>query len=1585
MKSFSLRSSLLVAAAAAALAGCAQETPAIVRVQPNYFDKEFFIGKDFKGLSDDPEFYSQGTLVDVGYGAAQDGLFTSTYAQPLTRVKWTVQEDLLIARLAYERIEGADGKGTGKATHDGIVVAAFPIQSHFDVKRNYNPATGELGNVIYEDTQDRPWFERQFMRVDWSRNLSTDNYDYDTLSQLGVYGGVSYEPLAYYINDPAHPDAPHFDSKSGYLDVTNKAFARPLMVDLSRFGAGMMPACWFDADFAGGSAPAAGCSPVELTIRQSFKKVEETDYEPADWDGIRFQAYGAFTTDRLGYARNYGMTDTQWHRFINRYNLWERSHFYADPEAMTGAVACFTPQTTPAGLDPHRDLNKDGTEDECAAVGPGSRCDTFKQRCTLPFKDRVVRPLAWYYSSGSHQDFFDSTREATHEWDVALRSSVMTARYAECNKTGGADCASRFPVYSGQQDDNQDAIELAREVDDCREGLAYQGQDCLALADRIGAERGYSAGVIALARLPEAVVLCHSPVEAMDPEACGTPRLPSGLTALDCASAERDAAADTVQKCRQALTARNGDLRYHRVNVMPAPQTPSPWGIMVDSNDPLTGEVVAASINVWSHVTDLWSQSVVDVARYIKGELTTSEITEGTYIKDFASAAEAANTHGSLPKLTLDQRHAFLAQAAGTSDSAELRLQKEAFKQSPLYKTLRNVAREARDIRADALSPASTKPAYEVRRKRALNTPTEAALTTKMMQSYSGGLGRFDSNVVAELSSPLRGANPTLQREIRNAKELALAQRGACVMNEAPAPMAIPDLANLLEAKFGKFDPAASTADQLARANRMQKFLAQRAHYAVITHEMGHSIGLRHNFVSSSDAFNYRPQYWQLRTDNGTNISRCNTVDPTGACVGPRYFDPVNATEKKNLISMFMQSSTMDYAGEATQDLLGLGAYDFAAARMFYGDVASVFKDASFKAGQPRGLTALDKLDNFGGILGFGYVIGTGGSADDSVNIHYSQLQKEVGMISGCRSVDPQVYKPARWNEDLHGEWSPLLDGLMVELGGAYSRCKQQPVDYVTWAELRDPTSADVSNARGGHAIDKGGRVRVPYGFATDRWADLGNLSVYRHDNGADPYELFDFLITQQEVNHIFDNYRRNRQGFSVRSASMRALTRYNEKLRDAAKGLGLMANVYRDFGAAMGYDFESLWPSIASEYFSENILASGLGFDHFAKQLARPQPGAHHLGNQAGQKLLRSSTDASGNAGKAILSMYNGATGYFGNVAFGGRPIENALASNQGEYDSEFTINAGSYYEKAWTAMLMTESVDNFISDSRRDFTDARYRAVSLADLFPDGYRRWLANNLTGDEILKGARVAVLANGSPSVDASLYPTQGIGWTSWWKPTPESCFAQSTNLQCSTAPASSMPLESQVGWEQQKFLIAWTLLYLPENQQQTWLNQLNIWERGADSDPAFQNRIELVLPNGKTYIAKTFGKETIFGKTVQKGISARVLEWGNELVGSAYETTPGPDLDGDTRPDWYVPVMANGQPKVKYDPSVSVITPDGQLQTGRPGCNSGDNSQCTCSSNKACVELQKFEEMPFFMRQAMRDYGLADPSMKGIY
>lgn len=1588
--------------------GCAQERAPINRVQANALAKSFFVGNDLVSTQDDPEFWTQGTLIDVGYGAAQDGLFTSTYAQPVSRIKWQITEDMLIGRITYERINDTDGKGKGPTDNDGVIAVAYPIISHFDIRRSYNTATGEELNVVEENTVDRPWYEREYFRVDWSRSLATDAYDFDTLSLMGIYGSIDYEPMAYYVNDPADPDAPVFDVENGYFDVTNKAFAKPKLIDLSSFGWGIdsFPACYLDPDFMNGTGPGASCNPVELTIRQSFRRVVDTDFEPQEWDGFRFQAYGAFMVERLGYCRNYGLCDDKWHRMITRYNLWERSHYYSDPNGMTGEVACNTEATTPYGSDPNRDEDGDGTADECASVTGssgfgGSQCDTFKQKCTLPFRARTAKPITWYYSNDSNQDYYDGTRWATHEWDVALRAAVQTAKYAECTRIGDEDC-SQYPVYNGQQIHNEDAIRIAREVDDCREGLpGARTGNCESIADQLGGDT--HPAVVELAKMPEMLVLCHSPVQAGDPPACGDRRLPDDLDAQKCEDARRDLDHDTMARCNEALNVRMGDLRYHQVNVMRAPQTPSPWGIYTDSEDPLTGEKIAASINVWSHVADLWSQGVVDQVRYIKGELQTSDVTEGTYVRDWAKASEAAAgfTGVRLSRAELERQARSIAGAKsgsfGGSDAEKLEMKGQL--PAEVLAKAKQLKGELSNVKASLDGESVMRPIYAQRRAAAMGTQTEAELMTPAMQQLSGVTELPLDGEVMNYASPLRGLNPSVQRELRMLKQNAMAERGFCMM-EAPAPNSMTGLADILQEKFGAFDPTQSKGEQHARAERMRRYIAQRAHYSVIIHEMGHSVGLRHNFVSSSDAWGFRPQYWQLRTKDGSVTQVCDDADPTGEdCVGPRYYDPMTESERSQLIWMFMHHSVMEYAGENTQDLLGLGTYDFAAARMFYADAVAVHADPSYNVLTARGRGMIEKMDNFGGILGMQPVIGTA-NGQDSNNIHYSQINNEYQVIQNCAPIDPTSQRPSTWNDERDGTWHPTIDGFIVKGDGQnYSRCQQQPVDYVKWDSLRRPNTEEgeaPAFVRGGPMIDPQGRTRVPYGFATDRWADLGNLSVYRHDNGADPYELFNFFIAQQEIGHIFDYYRRNRNGFSVRVATGRNLWRFNEKMRDGAKGLGLLANIYRDFFLEIGFDFDTAWAQMASQptFFRENLLASGIAFDHFVRMAARPQAGPHFRVN-AGDLVLRSNDSTLGQPGTTRVIVPNGATGYFGDVGWGGKLLENRLAETKGEYDAEFTVNAGAYYDKVWVPMLLTESVDNFISDSLGDFHDARYRSVSMADLFPDGYRRWLGNALTGDDELKGPRIAAQANGNPITDDDDYPALAIGWTSWWKPTgPESCFPLDGSITCgiysagtngdfdSQAPANTVVLDPQIGWEQQKFLIAMTLMYLPENQKQYWLDLMQIYELGVDNDPGFENRIEFHHPGGKVFVARTYGTEVIFGKTVQKGIGARILEYANQLVEQAYEVTPVTQ-NGVT---WYVPVIGpTGAPIVKYDPSVVFVTsPTGAGAATIPGCSPTENYACTCTSNRACVELGDYVSVPLFMRQAFQDLEMT-AKQKGVY
>src|SRR5262245_52269818 len=131
---------MVAAAAQTSVTGCASERAPINRVQANALAKSFFVGK-LDDASDDPEFYMRTSIVDAAAGAGSDGLFTSSDAQPTVRIRWDIQQELLLARLTYELVEGTDGKGAHRVP-DGQIVAAYEIEKHFDIKRDYNEATG---------------------------------------------------------------------------------------------------------------------------------------------------------------------------------------------------------------------------------------------------------------------------------------------------------------------------------------------------------------------------------------------------------------------------------------------------------------------------------------------------------------------------------------------------------------------------------------------------------------------------------------------------------------------------------------------------------------------------------------------------------------------------------------------------------------------------------------------------------------------------------------------------------------------------------------------------------------------------------------------------------------------------------------------------------------------------------------------------------------------------------------------------------------------------------------------------------------------------------------------------------------------------------------------------------------------------------------------------------------------------------------------------------------------------------------------------------------------------------------------------
>ncbi|MCA9580635.1 MAG: zinc-dependent metalloprotease [Myxococcales bacterium] len=288
---------LALVALLAVVGGCAEAVGDIDRTQPNLIHKSVFEG----------QWYVRQTMIDVPptsinsfVGAASD----------MEMIRWELQEDLLIGYRSYEKVPGtneaADSEGAtvgNTPVKEGYEegenqeykenpIVAYPV-SHIDVQRDYNSRTGEQTNVISENTSDRPWYERAYVRVDWNSPQVTN---YFFLRHASDYG---FDTSYFVQASESSPDAFRLEKdengKVNYFDFTERVFADPYN------------SCLFELYGQG----IGDCTGEELKVRSSFLKVDEArerDYAPVVWDDRQMGKFGYFRTERHTYDRKRGVT-----------------------------------------------------------------------------------------------------------------------------------------------------------------------------------------------------------------------------------------------------------------------------------------------------------------------------------------------------------------------------------------------------------------------------------------------------------------------------------------------------------------------------------------------------------------------------------------------------------------------------------------------------------------------------------------------------------------------------------------------------------------------------------------------------------------------------------------------------------------------------------------------------------------------------------------------------------------------------------------------------------------------------------------------------------------------------------------------------------------------------------------------------------------------------------------------------------------------------------------------------------------------------------------------------------------------------
>ena len=118
-----------------------------------------------------------------------------------------------------------------------------------------------------------------------------------------------------------------------------------------------------------------------------------------------------------------------------------------------------------------------------------------------------------------------------------------------------------------------------------------------------------------------------------------------------------------------------------------------------------------------------------------------------------------------------------------------------------------------------------------------------------------------------------------------------------------------------------KYDAMKLSASDMFKALRVAIFRG------LTDHEMGHTMGLRHNFAASTDALNYDDQFWQTYTDQTMTDGQKDIAD-----------------------AEYEYASVMDYGSRFNTDIQGLGKYDMAAIRFGYGQLVDLIPQANENA-----------------------------------------------------------------------------------------------------------------------------------------------------------------------------------------------------------------------------------------------------------------------------------------------------------------------------------------------------------------------------------------------------------------------------------------------------------------------------------------------------------------------------------------------------------------------------------------------------------------------------------------------------------
>jgi len=875
--------------------GCSKQAP-VNQVGVNVVDKSLFTGS----------WYYSRTVIDVDYEASGFGTYPGDTAidfagggfTTFPRIRWVIDEDTLYAYRDYELIEGSNPEHPAAGEHLGHPVAAFGIESQFDIIRSYNPTTGEQVNTVVENDTDRRWYERDYMRVDWSKNMLP-----------GYYGQIAnlYEVLGLYNNEPADlyiqqqsefPDSwqPRFDflSCTGVDDTDCPEGERDYAEDYNQgelyhfsfvtqelLSPGIVPDPFTGRPVNYCLSPYSGipiCSTVAIFVRNSFLKVSDTrQYEAQNWNDSRFERHGYFrnerdTADRMSGADDpaYGYTDFL-NYTINRHNIWRE--WYTE--------------------------------------------DADGNHTSIPYTERRVRPIVFYSTPELPAHLVEPSLALVGEWNTVFMNTVRGLRDQPQPGFPRMDCQTTNPDAYCFCDTNPTTGETIN--------ATCAGHYDLYETPEAAAARGVTNPYDCHVELPAGAEPDMNNPGLADTDFYGW--YGAQFVGSECVNQLR------INTCNRAAVAENGgtmagldcqergDMRFKYLSYVDQPGTPF-LGVATMRGDPVTGEIMAGDANIGGPALDGYRTFALQNYDLINGTLTDREFILGEDVRGYFEDLNVVQ-EPNLPRTRFIE--ALRRNETDLADRTPIDNQMERFVQ-----------------RAERLAgPEGRANTYMGRRADLAGTDIEQRLMGNWETLNMAGLDHVPAGVdPAHLPEDILNATSPFRTNIHEQLDHS-AQRHTAY---SEANMMMPN--EYVDASVTNF----VNRHRDWPRNKLAFTLNRLLMFDTELHEYGHCMGLRHDFGGSVDSHNYFDNYYEIDAqlplpdpaDFDTDGTAGFSTDEQSA------YETAYGEAKTNRelagIEQWMNSSIMEYTAQwYERTVVQAGRYDNAAIADGYGDLTEVY------------------------------------------------------------------------------------------------------------------------------------------------------------------------------------------------------------------------------------------------------------------------------------------------------------------------------------------------------------------------------------------------------------------------------------------------------------------------------------------------------------------------------------------------------------------------------------------------------------------------------------------------------------------